>query len=102
LTSTETKAITLRYGLTKEEPKRAKWRDYEAEVEESIFCASSAMATPAAAGGKKGEALSFKEVGLTLGVSAEYGRRLCNKAIEKLKTAVKRGDINRAELAWMT
>jgi RNA polymerase sigma factor (sigma-70 family) len=41
--------------------------------------------------GKNGEALSFSEVGSKMHISAEYGRRLCRAALDKLKRAVAEG-----------
>jgi len=42
-------------------------------------------------GGKWGEAMSFAEVGREMAVSAEYGRRLCRRALNKLKKAAEEG-----------
>lgn len=44
-------------------------------------------------GGKWGEAMSFTEVGKQMHVSAEYGRKLCHRAIKKLQQAVEEGSL---------
>lgn len=49
--------------------------------------------------GKNGEALSFSEVGNKMHISAEYGRRLCHAAIDKLKQAVEEGLLEPALLS---
>lgn len=49
-------------------------------------------------GGRWGEAMSFKEVGEQMRVSAEYGRRLCASALKKLQTAAKEGRLDPALL----
>ena len=41
--------------------------------------------------GKWGEAMSFKEVGKHMQVSAEYGRKLCHAALKKLQDAAADG-----------
>jgi DNA-directed RNA polymerase sigma subunit (sigma70/sigma32) len=41
--------------------------------------------------GRWGEAMSFVEVGKRMKVSAEYGRRLCHAAIQKLQRAAQEG-----------
>ena len=69
LDPTEYAAVSLRYGLR--EP-----RDYESELESEILGKKS---------GKKGEALSFAEVGAAMKVSAEYARRVTSRALEKLR-----------------
>jgi RNA polymerase sigma factor (sigma-70 family) len=45
-------------------------------------------------GGRWGEAMSFKEVGEQMRVSAEYGRRLCASALKKLQTAAEEGRLD--------
>ena len=112
LSRQESAAISLRYGLEVKPTRRKKWRDYEGEVEEALFgTASSAVegvASPSIVSSSRrnlstatNKALTFREVGKSLGVSAEYGRRLCNNAIEKLKLAVKRGEISRGEVSFL-
>lgn len=49
-------------------------------------------------GGRWGEAMSFKEVGENMRVSAEYGRRLCSSAMKKLQTAAEDGRLDPAML----
>ena len=45
-------------------------------------------------GGRWGEAMSFKEVGEHMRVSAEYGRRLCASALKKLQIAAEEGRLD--------
>lgn len=45
-------------------------------------------------GGRWGEAMSFKEVGEQMRVSAEYGRRLCASALKKLQIAAEEGRLD--------
>lgn len=49
-------------------------------------------------GGRWGEAMSFKEVGEQMRVSAEYGRRLCSSALKKLQAAAEEGRLDPALL----
>ena len=56
-----------------------------------ITFTTSTAASVASKGGRWGEAMSFKEVGGNMRVSAEYGRRLCSSALKKLKAAVEEG-----------
>jgi RNA polymerase sigma factor (sigma-70 family) len=49
-------------------------------------------------GGRWGEAMSFKEVGEQMRVSAEYGRRLCASALKKLQIAAEEGRLDPALL----
>lgn len=99
-------------------------RDYEAEAEEELFgksviVTSSSEVMPGkkvrliqsrrnqvplsksvvkpsvnSKGGRWGEAMSFKEVGEQMRVSAEYGRRLCSSAMKKLKEAADEGRLD--------
>jgi len=94
-------------------------RDYEAEAEEALFgpqtifsSKASAVAVPVTVtakrapkasvtvtkGGRWGEAMSFKEVGDHMRVSAEYGRRLCSSAMKKLQAAAEEGRLDPAML----
>lgn len=101
-------------------------RDYEAEAENDLFgeggilassintsssSNSSSMNKPRATitiasktkkvpskGGRWGEAMSFKEVGENMRVSAEYGRRLCSSAMKKLQSAAEDGRLDPAML----
>lgn len=68
----EVEALSWRYGLV---------RDYVAEAEAAIL----------GDGGKWGEAMSFSQVGQKMQVSAEYGRKLCHRALEKLRAAAEQG-----------
>ncbi|GMH64148.1 hypothetical protein TL16_g03895 [Triparma laevis f. inornata] len=84
----ELDALSLRYGIQK--PKE---RDYEDELlkELGFDSVEEGDAVPEggmnAKGGRWGEELSFKEVGVSLRVSAEYARRLTKSAIMKLQGA---------------
>merc|ERR1719384_2643921 len=103
--------------------KKVMVRDYEAEAENDIFgkegiltstsrgmhssdtqltnsrqrSVESPLSSPPsfnAKGGRWGEAMSFKEVGEQMRVSAEYGRRLCSSALKKLKDAADEGSLD--------
>lgn len=82
----EIEALSWRYGLT-EAP-----RDYLKQAEQHIF------GEDAITKGKWGEAMSFTEVGKQMKCSAEYGRKLCNKALEKLRQAADQGTLEPAFL----
>lgn len=58
----------------------------------------TAVATAPTAKGRFGEAMTFTEVGKKMQVSAEYTRRLCHKAINKLQQAAEDGAIEPALL----
>jgi RNA polymerase sigma factor (sigma-70 family) len=66
----EMQALSLRYGLE---------------------TAAEAPITPTTALGRWGEARSFAQVGQCMSVSAEYGRRLCHGALQKLRAAAAAG-----------
>lgn len=53
---------------------------------------------PGAATGKSGEAMSFVDVGKRMQVSAEYTRKLCHKALDKLRAAAEEGRLEPALL----
>lgn len=74
----EMEALSWRYGLTHDE----KW-------------GTKAMVVR----GKWGEAMSFDEVGKRMHVSAEYGRRLTKRAIDKLRLAHQEGRLEPSLLA---
>jgi RNA polymerase sigma factor (sigma-70 family) len=59
--------------------------------------AAAAAATPLAKG-RFGEAMTFTEVGKKMQVSAEYTRRLCHKALNKLQQAAADGTLEPALL----
>jgi RNA polymerase primary sigma factor len=86
----EMEALSWRYGLFEQRP----YRDYLGEAEEELFGESSVPPVK----GKRGEAMSFTEVGRKMSISAEYGRRLCHKALEKLQQAAKEGQLEPALL----
>lgn len=54
---------------------------------------------PSFPGGKWGESMSFAQVGKQMQVSAEYGRRLCHKALNKLRAAAEEGSLEPALLS---
>jgi DNA-directed RNA polymerase sigma subunit (sigma70/sigma32) len=83
----EMEALSWRYGLQ---------RDYVAEAEEELFGRSPRA--PITVKGRWGEAMSFTEVGKKMKVSAEYGRRLCHKALNKLRVAAEEGMLEPALL----
>ena len=93
----EMEALSLRYGLN--DGNNAK-RDYLAEAEAELFGEShnASVRRPMARGGKWGEAMSFVEVGQHMKVSAEYGRRLCHAALDKLRRAAEDGTLEPAFL----
>ena len=124
LSMKEMEALSLRYGLMQEEQEASKAmasistsRDYEAEAENDLFGPQGIFSAPTPTqtqskstkpamkatitmqkGGRWGEAMSFKEVGEHMRVSAEYGRRLCSSALKKLQTAAEDGRLDPAML----
>jgi RNA polymerase sigma factor (sigma-70 family) len=88
----EMEALSWRYGLNAANP-LAK-RDYLAQAEVELFGEDISPTTK----GKWGEAMSFTEVGRHMQVSAEYGRRLCHQALDKLRRAVADGMLEPALL----
>lgn len=124
LSMKEMEALSLRYGLMQEEQEASKAmasistsRDYEAEAENDLFGPQGILSAPTPTqtqlkstkpamkatitmqkGGRWGEAMSFKEVGEHMRVSAEYGRRLCSSALKKLQTAAEDGRLDPAML----
>jgi RNA polymerase sigma factor (sigma-70 family) len=103
----ELEALSWRYGLTDDRDlsdsstvtgrrprsSQSSRRDYVAEAEEQLFGSSSSRSGDQSipVQGRFGEAMSFVEVGKRMKVSAEYCRRLCHAALEKLKRAAKEG-----------
>lgn len=97
----EMEALSWRYGLVEEttnETPKAKATRYLAEAEEELFAARDAAQREVTVKGRWGEAMSFNEVGKNMKVSAEYGRRLCHAALEKLRTAAEEGRLEPALL----
>ena len=92
----EMEALSLRYGLEQSSENSAPARDYLAEAEAELF--GDASKPTVARGGKWGEAMSFVEVGQHMKVSAEYGRRLCHAALDKLRRAAEEGALEPAFL----
>jgi RNA polymerase primary sigma factor len=96
----EMEALTLRYGL--EEATAAEEvmvtsiaYNYQAEAEALIFGEQSPE--PSIRRKKSGE-MTFHEIGKSMSVSAEYGRRLVHKAITKLQKAAAEGRLESALL----
>ena len=94
----EIEALSLRYGLNDESTNIK--RNYLAEAEADLFGEShhDSVKRSMASGGKWGEAMSFVEVGQHMKVSAEYGRRLCHAALDKLRRAAEDGSLEPAFL----
>lgn len=86
----EMQALSLRYGLKTETKQQEKQR------KNLVNPSLQKESTPQR--GKSGEAMSFNEVGKSMSVSTEYGRRLVAKAIEKLKKAAEEGQLEPALL----
>lgn len=99
----ELEALSWRYGLMNDreeavaasmmQTKKRSPRSYVAEAEQELFGGVSDTPAPDAVPtqGRWGEAMSFVEVGKRMKVSAEYGRRLCHAAIQKLQRAAQEG-----------
>jgi len=116
----ELEAICWRYGLSQEEtepshksrPAIVSKRNYLAEAERELFGNQEQQSErqrrrqprepkqplDIPVGGKWGEAMSFKEVGKNMEISAEYGRKLCHRALEKLRKAANDGRLEPALL----
>lgn len=115
----EAEALSLRYGLTTTTSET--YRDYEAEAEEDIFGPqgilgepqqpqpqqqqpqqrrSPQVVAPPMAKGRWGEAMTFREIGKRMAVSANTGRKLCSEGLRKLQAAVERGDLEPAMLSF--
>lgn len=114
----EVEALSWRYGLFEDEDQLQ--TEFESikdranrqlmEMEDQLFGASAltkaasakrVTTKPAAApvkAGRFGEAMTFTEVGKKMQVSAEYTRRLCHKALNKLKQAAEDGTLEPALL----
>jgi len=84
----EIEALSLRYGL-KTETKQ--------EGAKGVRLVNGSRSSSPQRG-KSGEAMSFNEVGKSMSVSTEYGRRLVHKAIAKLKKAADEGRLQPALL----
>ena len=111
----EMEALSWRYGLNDQDDANkineyntnplAK-RDYLAAAEIELFGATtppkrahkSTKSDHLVVRGKWGEAMSFNDVGKQMQVSAEYGRRLCHAALQKLRRAVDDGKLEPAVL----
>lgn len=89
-------ALSWRYGLMSEGPFESSSGAREVVEAENTLGSQQRKVMPVR--GKWGEAMSFKEVGKKMKVSAEYGRRLCHAALEKLRCAAEEGAIEPALL----
>lgn len=112
----EMEALRWRYGLFQEQKfqveKIKAFRDYESEAEEELFGPSSTVSSKFSSsdfkqsqhiqqprkGGRRGEYMSFAEVGKQMCCSAENGRKLCARALEKLQDAAEDGKLDPAIL----
>jgi RNA polymerase sigma factor (sigma-70 family) len=106
----EVEAVSWRYGLNTSEDdvsspspacsKLLAKRDYVAEAERELFGDAPSPAPPRSipVRGKWGEAMSFSEVGSRMHISAEYGRKLCHAALDKLRRAAEEGMLEPALL----
>lgn len=86
----EIEALSLRYGL------KTEIKQEGAKGLRLVNSNGSKSSSPQR--GKSGEAMSFNEVGKSMSVSTEYGRRLVHKAIAKLKKAAEEGRLQPALL----
>lgn len=94
----EMEALSWRYGLNSDNTNTASVkRNYVKEAEHDLFPPST-VSQNIPVRGKWGEAMSFSEVGNKMHVSAEYGRKLCHIALEKLKRAAEEGTLEAAYL----
>ncbi|KAL3893187.1 MAG: hypothetical protein SGARI_008328, partial [Bacillariaceae sp.] len=115
----EMEALSWRYGLKEdnsnaESPIERANRQFS-EMEDELFGAAPMAAAAAAttsvseskkkatktaptAKGRWGEAMTFTEVGKRMEVSAEYTRKLCHRALSKLKEAAEDGRLEPALL----
>jgi len=101
----EMEALSWRYGLKQPENPKP-FRDYLAEAEDEIFGPEGILSSSSVVRQKKtppqqgrwGEAMSFTEVGKHMSISAEYGRRLCQAALKKLRAAAEEGKLEPALL----
>lgn len=96
----EMEALTLRYGLEQapalENDEEAPIAySYQAEAEALIF--GEELPEPSIKRKKSGE-MTFHEIGKSMSVSAEYGRRLVHKALTKLQKAAAEGRLEAALL----
>lgn len=110
----EMEALSWRYGLnsnnnyappTVQMKNPLSKRDYVADAEVELYGMQqqqqqleSNTFEPTPVKGKWGEAMSFTEVGKHMQVSAEYGRKLCHAALDKLRRAAEEGALEPALL----
>jgi RNA polymerase sigma factor (sigma-70 family) len=89
----EMEALTLRFGL-EDAPaaqEEVKANNYQAEAELLVFGEEPPKR-------KKSGEMTFNEIGKSMSVSAEYGRRLVHKALSKLQKAAAEGQLEPALL----
>ncbi|VEU41250.1 unnamed protein product [Pseudo-nitzschia multistriata] len=102
----EMEALSWRYGLFGDEQPAERANRQLLEMEDRLFGPSAVEAAPGAKpasaapakGGRWGEAMTFVEVGKKMQVSAEYTRRLCHGALDKLRRAAEEGTLEPAFL----
>lgn len=99
----EIEALSWRYGLLDDnssgsnlETRKEKANRYLMEAEVALFESKPTESVPKK--GRFGEAMTFNEVGNKMQVSAEYGRKLCHKALAKLQEAAEDGRLEPALL----
>jgi len=91
----EMEAISWRYGLLmSENQEQQQQRKRPVRPTSSADNNNKKIVTK----GKTGEAMSFQEVGKQMQVSAEYGRRLCHQALNKLRRAAEEGHLQSSQL----
>ena len=119
----EMEALSWRYGLLRDEDQaqdesiQDRANRQFSEMEDQLFGASALASTSTKASmvrpkamvvnakaapvakGRFGEAMTFTEVGKKMQVSAEYTRRLCHKALDKLQQAAADGKLEPALLS---
>ena len=86
----ELEALSWRYGLQRDDTSPP--RDDALDAVANSRRGNGNMSGPPVQG-KWGEAMSFVEVGQRMQVSAEYGRRLCHTALDKLRRAAQDGSL---------
>ena len=95
----EAEALSWRYGLKSDSSEQSQHSIDGDNPPEPTTSTSTSARTSMATRGKWGEAMSFDEVGKRMHVSAEYGRRLCQKALSKLRLAHEQGRLEPSALA---
>jgi RNA polymerase nonessential primary-like sigma factor len=105
----EMEALSWRYGLLDEdasaniETPQVRANRYFSEAEKDLFGTAQKKKAPVKKAnvvkkGRFGEAMTFNEVGNKMQVSAEYTRKLCHAALDKLRRAADEGRLEPALL----